>query len=183
MRNILFVVGSVRRDSFNRQLSVIAKTSIEDWAKVSYLDPSSVPFMNQDLEFRTPPMVDAARRSVMAADAVWFFTPEYNHSIPGVLKNLVDWLSRPLDMADPERRSALTGKKTIISGVGGGNRTEFSRTQLSDVLSFTGMELIDGIGRGFSLDRRAFTENVWEPDASVVNDIKEQAELLRSSLE
>ena len=179
---ITFIVGSVRKGSFNLQLSKIAKEIIGDRAEVTYLDIASIPFMDQDNEFPAPKAVESARKIVMDSDALWFFTPEYNRSIPGALKNATDWLSRPLDPKDPDRRSAVTGKKAIISGIGGGKKTEFSRKALLDVLAFIGLDVIGGEGKGFSLDRRAFTEGIWEPDETVISDIREQAENLLESI-
>jgi NAD(P)H-dependent FMN reductase len=183
MSRVLFIVGSIRKGSFNRQLAHIAEDLIKDWAEASYLEVDSVPFMNQDIEFPEPEQVAAARRAVAESDAIWIFSPEYNHSIPGGLKNLLDWLSRPLDPADPDRRSAVTGKKVIMTGAGGGKRTEFCRKALFDMLSFIGMEVLDGQGRGFALDRRAFTEGIWEPDDACIEDLKAQADILRKNIQ
>jgi len=179
---ITFIVGSVRKGSFNLQLSRIAEEIVGSRAEICRMDISSIPFMDQDNEFPAPDAVASARKMVMGSDAVWFFTPEYNRSIPGALKNATDWLSRPLDPSDPDRISAMTGKKAIISGVGGGKRTEFSRRALSEVLAFIGMEIIGGEGEGFSLDRRAFTENIWEPGKEVRSALKKQADLLLDSI-
>jgi len=179
---LLFIVGSKREGSFNRQLSLIAKDMVGEWAEVEYLDPYSIPFMDQDIEYPAPDSVAAAREAVADADALWVFTPEYNHQIPGAVKNLFDWLSRPLVKGDPEMRSAAKGRKVILTGAGGGKKTVFCRTALKDMLEFIGMQVIDGEGRGFSLDRRAFTEGVWEPGEDVISQLKEQAELIRESI-
>lgn len=56
--------------------------------------------MNQDLEVPVQPSVEMVRKEVKEADALWIFTPEYNFSFPGVLRNLLDWLSRPMDMSN-----------------------------------------------------------------------------------
>ncbi len=183
MKKLLFIVGSKREGSFNRQLSLIAKDAVSGWAEVEYLDPYSIPFMDQDIEFPAPDAVASARKVVTESDAIWVFTPEYNHQIPGAVKNLFDWLSRPLDPNDPNRVSAASGKKVILTGVGGGKRTIFSRTALKELLQFISMEVIDGEGRGFSLDRRAFTEGVWEPGEEVISELKVQAEILRDSID
>ena len=180
MTQILFIIGSARKRSFNRQLSEVAKDLVKGWADVDYLDPTSVPFIDQDIEFPAPDSVKAARDKVSKVDVLWIFTPEYNHGIPGALKNLIDWLSRPLDPNDPDRISAIKGKKVILTGAGGGKKTIFCRTSLKEILEFIGVEVLDGEGRGFSLDRRAFTENIWKPGDDVLNDIKEQAELIKN---
>ena len=96
MKSILFIVGSTRRNSFNRQLAAFAERLLEGRAQVGYLAFDRLPFFNQDTEFPPPQAVTFAREMVGQADGLWFFTPEYNASYPGYLKNLVDWLPRPL---------------------------------------------------------------------------------------
>jgi NAD(P)H-dependent FMN reductase len=184
MTKVLFIVGSKRKGSFNRQLSVMAKDVLEgSGADVVYLDPASVPLMDQDIEFPAPDSVAAARKAFSEADVIWIFTPEYNHGIPGAVKNLLDWMSRPLDPADPDRVSAAKGKKVILTGAGGGKKTIFCRTALKEILEFIGMEVIDGEGRGFALDRRAFSEGIWEPGDDVISELREQAELVKKAAE
>ena len=117
MKNALFVVGSFRAKSFNRQLAREAEALLAPRAKVEWLDFRDVPLMNQDAENPAPEAVAKAREAVLAADGVWFFTPEYNFSYPGLLKNLLDWLSRPRDPSDRTSPSVLAGKKCTVSGV------------------------------------------------------------------
>ena len=93
---IVAIVGSLRKDSYNRQLALIAKDVIGDRADFELLDYADVPLMNQDIEYPAPEAVKRVRDAVKTADGVWFFTPEYNHFFSGVLKNLIDWLSRPI---------------------------------------------------------------------------------------
>ena len=73
--------------------------------------------MNQDLETPTMPAVQAARDAVLAADAIWIFSPVYNFAIPGVVKNLIDWLSRALDLSETRGPSALQDKIVTVSSV------------------------------------------------------------------
>lgn len=94
MKNVLFIVGSMREQSFNRQLAKVAEEMLKGKCNVKYLDYSDLPYMNQDLEMPVQPAVARVREEVKNADALWIFTPEYNFSYPGVLKNLLDWLSR-----------------------------------------------------------------------------------------
>ena len=84
MKTILFIVGSFRARSFNRQLAREAEALLATRCKVEWLDFGGVPFMNQDIEKPAPAAVAAAREAVRAADGLWFFTPEYNFSYPGV---------------------------------------------------------------------------------------------------
>ena len=118
-RKILMIVGSMREQSFNRQLAQKAGELLGRRAEVTYLEYSDLPYMNQDIEFPTPEAVLRVREAVDKADGIWFVTPEYNFSYPGVLKNLLDWLSRPLKPRDFQSRTSMSGKKATISGVGG----------------------------------------------------------------
>lgn len=92
---ILAIVGSLRKESYNRQLALTAKVVVGDRADFELLEYQDIPLMNQDIEYPAPKAVKSVRDAVKSADGIWFFTPEYNHYFPGVLKNLIDWLSRP----------------------------------------------------------------------------------------
>lgn len=111
---ILGIVGSLRKDSYNRQLALAAKQLVGDRAEFELLEYNDIPFMNQDIEFPAPEAVRRIREQVKASDGIWFFTPEYNHFFPGVLKNLLDWLSRPIGEKEPQ---VLAGKPAAISGI------------------------------------------------------------------
>ena len=110
MKKILFIVGSLREGSFNRQLAREAEQMIGARAEVTYLDYKDVPLMNQDIEFPEPEAVGRLRAAVKEADGIWVFTPEYNFSYPGHVKNLFDWLSRPLVAGDYETPTVINGK-------------------------------------------------------------------------
>ena len=140
---ILMIVGSLRKNSFNRQLAKMAEELIGDKAEVSYLEFSDVPFMNQDLESPVPAEIERVRDQVSQADGLWFFSPEYNHSYTGVLKNLLDWLSRPVVPGDYASGTALAGKKAAISGVSGNSAAGFSREKLRELLPFIKLELLE----------------------------------------
>lgn len=135
MPRILMIVGSLREHSFNRQLAREVERIIGDRAEVSYLDWHDVPFMDQDIEWPTPEPVAAGRAAVLSADGLWFFSPEYNYQIPGGLKNLLDWLSRPLDEHDHTSPSAIKGKRAAVSGVGGRGATAGMRKDLERLCS------------------------------------------------
>lgn len=117
MKNILFIVGSLREGSFNHQMAKQAESILEGQATVSYLNYKEIPLMNQDLETPVLPAVQAARDAIMAADAIWIFSPVYNFAIPGTVKNLIDWLSRALDLSDTRGPSALQDKIVTVSSV------------------------------------------------------------------
>lgn len=120
MKNILFVVGSLRQGSFNHQLAEKAEKALEGKASVTYLNWKDVPVFSQDLEANAPASVQTAREAVLAADAIWIFSPVYNFAIPGSVKNLLDWLSRALDLSDTTGASALQDKIVTISSVANG---------------------------------------------------------------
>ena len=119
MKKILFIIGSLRKESFNRQLALEAEKMIGSQAEVTYLDYSDVPLINQDIEFPEPEAVGRLRATVKEADGIWVFTPEYNFSYPGHVKNLFDWLSRPLVAGDYETPTVINGKKVALTGAGG----------------------------------------------------------------
>jgi len=116
-KRIAAIVGSLRENSYNRQLALAAKEIIGERAIFDIVDFSDVPLMNQDIEYPAPESVHRVREQIKAADGVWIFTPEYNHSYPGLLKNLIDWLSRPISK---EERQVLSKKRIAISGASNG---------------------------------------------------------------
>lgn len=96
---ILGLAGSLRRASWNRRLLESAATLAPAGATMEVYDAlSTVPLFDEDLELATapdgPPGVHALRAAIAAADGLLIATPEYNHALPGVLKNALDWLSR-----------------------------------------------------------------------------------------
>lgn len=116
-KKVLFIIGSLREGSFNHQMALEAEKVLAGKAEVSYLDYSSIPLFNQELEVPTLPAVASARKAVLAADAIWIFSPVYNFSIPGTVKNLLDWLSRALDLSETRGPSALQDKIVTVSSV------------------------------------------------------------------
>lgn len=139
---LLFINGSLKAKSTNLQLAQMVEEYVKDRAEVTYLDYSLVPMMNPDYEFPTPEPVQAARDEVKAADGVWIFFPEYNHSYPGVLKNLLDWLSRPIEKGAP-RTSCVTSDVPVtyssISGKGGAERAFVVMAELMDKIHMKSM--------------------------------------------
>lgn len=90
------IAGSLRSGSFNRKLLRSAIELAPDDLKIELLDLRGVPFYDADVEKRgDPDTVAALKRRIREADAVLIATPEYQHSLPGVLKNALDWASRP----------------------------------------------------------------------------------------
>ncbi|MGU7967892.1 NADPH-dependent FMN reductase [Streptococcus suis] len=142
MKNILFIVGSLREGSFNHQMAKQAESILEGQATVSYLDYKDVPLMNQDLETPVLPTVQAARDAIMAADAIWIFSPVYNFAIPGTVKNLIDWLSRALDLSDTRGPSALQDKVVTVSSVANAGHDQMFASYQA-LLPFVRMQVVD----------------------------------------
>lgn len=138
---ILAIVGSLRKESFNLQLALAAQAAIGQQAELEILDFADVPMMNQDVEFPAPEAVRRVREKVKAADGIWFFTPEYNHYFSGVLKNLIDWLSRPISESEPQ---VLAGKPAAISGITPGMAgTSMAQDHLVTLISFLNMQVMN----------------------------------------
>jgi chromate reductase len=107
---ILGIAGSLRRQSFNRSLLRAAQELAPDSATIDTFELDNIPSFNQDEEANPPAKVAELKQRVRSADAILFVTPEYNYSVPGVLKNAIDWASRPYG------DSAWNGKPVAIMG-------------------------------------------------------------------
>ena len=112
---ILGIAGSLRKASTNRGVLRAAAELLPDGAEMEIFDLDGMPLYNEDLETDLPPIVKELREKVRSADAIIFATPEYNYGIPGLLKNAIDWASRPYG------QSAWEGKPAAIMGASGGN--------------------------------------------------------------
>lgn len=141
MKKILAIVGSLRKESFNLQLAKEAEIALNNRVEFEILDYLDIPYMNQDIEFPAPDSVYKIRQKVKKCDAIWFFTPEYNHFFPGLLKNLIDWLSRPIDDNTPP---ILEKKPVAISGITPGiSGTGLAQDHLVTLLSFLDMKIMN----------------------------------------
>lgn len=175
LKKILMIVGSMRNQSLNRQLANEAAALLADKAEVAWLDFAELPYMNQDIEYPAPDEVERVRNSVKEADGIWIVTPEYNYSYPGVLKNLLDWLSRPLEAGNFEGPTAVAGKKVTISGAGGKSATAGAREKLTELLKFIRMEVMETYATGISVDYSAFMTNELVLSAKNKEDLSKQA--------
>ncbi len=172
MKKILFIIGSLRKGSFNRQLAKEIEAIIGDKAEVSYLEYADIPYMNQDIEFPTPGCIARVRNEITDSDGIWIISPEYNYRIPGVLKNLLDWLSRPTDASDRKSPSAAKRKVVTISGVAGKSAALGVRTELKGLLETMSMNVIGEAGTGCSLDAEAYTTGLLK----ISDEVKEALE-------
>jgi chromate reductase len=115
MMKILGFAGSLRKGSFNKMTLDAATKLAPDDVKMEVFDLKDIPPFNQDLEQNPSERVKEFKKKIREADAILIATPEYNYSIPGVLKNAIDWVSRPYG------DNALEGKPVAIMGASMGN--------------------------------------------------------------
>jgi chromate reductase len=113
---VLAFAGSLRRGSYNRKLLEVARELAPEGMHIEIYDLSDIPLYNGDLDTddARPESVERFKRAIADADALLISTPEYNHSVPGVLQNAIDWASRP------GGRSPLAGKLVAIMGASPG---------------------------------------------------------------
>jgi chromate reductase len=111
---ILGFAGSLRKNSYNKALLRAAVELVPKSAVLETFDLEGIPPYNQDLETQPPQKVKAFKAKIRAADAILIVTPEYNYSFPGVLKNAIDWASRPY----PD--NSFDGKPVAVMGASTG---------------------------------------------------------------
>ena len=135
--SILLVPGALRAGSMNRALAHAAVGLAPAATTLTVHELHDIPLYDGDVEAAgIPASVTALREAIAAADGLFFCTPEYNSSVPGVLKNAIDWASRP--PAPP-----LAGKPAAFAGASpGGFGTIRSQTHLRQVLQFTGADVM-----------------------------------------
>jgi len=133
----LAIPGSLRTNSLNRALLEAAVTLAPETMEVAIHGLDGIPLFNRDDEQTGgfPPAVSAIREALAAADAILIATPEYNSSVPGVLKNALDWLSR-----DPD--SPLIDKPGAILGAGGRFGTVRAQLHLREILVHSRVDLV-----------------------------------------
>jgi chromate reductase len=125
--------GSLRAASYNRGLIRAAIDLARPGTTVTAWELGEIPLFNADVEaLGDPPPVAAFKAAINGADALVIATPEYNHCVPGVLKNAIDWASRPA------RRSVLTNKPVAVLGASTGRGgTARAQAHLRDGLAYT----------------------------------------------
>ena len=130
---ILGVAGSLRAGSFNRSLLRAAVELAPEGMVIETFDLLEVPLYNGDVEAAGDPSgVAAFKQAIAAADGVLMATPEYNHGVPGVMKNAIDWASRP------PREAPLGGKPVGLIGASPGQTgTARGQSQLRQAFEFT----------------------------------------------
>jgi chromate reductase len=140
---ILAFSGSLREGSFNGGLlkaaqEILTKNNILPQVEFEIFDLSSVPLFNIDLKSSgEPESVRTFKQAIAVADALLIATPEYNASIPGVLKNAIDWASHP------RSQSPLAGKPLAILGAGGRSGTVHAQRHLREIALHLNMQVLE----------------------------------------
>ena len=119
--HILGILGSLRKGSYNRMALQACHSLLPENATLEDFHLDAIPPFNQDLEDPPPPEVAKFKDAIRKADAILFVSPEYNYSIPGVLKNAIDWGSRPpKDNVWSGKLAAMMGASMGMLGTGRG---------------------------------------------------------------
>lgn len=137
MRKLAVLVGSLRKDSLNKQLAKSLAGIGKDLFEFNFPELGDLPLLNQDLETNLPPAVVRFKEEIKAADGALFVTPEYNRSLPSVLKNALDWASRPMG------QNVWIGKPVAICGGSpGALGAGVAQTHLRGLVGPLGMSLM-----------------------------------------
>ena len=136
---ILGIAGSLRADSLNGQLLRLAAEELPEGVVLEVFDGlAGIAPYDQDIEDLPPDSVEALKEAIASADAVLVATPEYNGSIPGQLKNALDWVSRPIG------ESPIRGKPTAVIGAStGAFGAIWAQRELKKVLGLMSAKVLD----------------------------------------
>lgn len=151
MTKIAVIVGSLRKESINKQFAEELEKLLPEDVTFEYAD-LNLPLYNHDLEADYPAEAQAVKTLVEGADGVLFVTPEYNRGYPGVLKNGIDWASRPWGT------NSFDGKPAAIAGVSASLATTQAQQQLRNVLIYLNTKLM-GQPEMYVDKQRAYTED------------------------
>lgn len=132
-----YIVGSLSRDSINRRLARALHRLAPGELELTEIPIDTLPLYNRDHDANYPPAAQDFKHAVASAEAILFITPEYNRSIPGALKNAIDWASRPYGS------SVLDGKPTATIGTSPGSvSTAVAQQHLKGILTFANMPVL-----------------------------------------
>ena len=137
MYSLAVIVGSLRRESMNKQLADNLARLGRDLFKIEFVNLADVPMLTQDLEADLPAGVVRLKQSIKDSDAVLLVSPEYNRSMPPLMKNAIDWGSRPYG------QNSWAGKPAAIAGLAPGNvGTAAAQAHLRSVITILGVKLM-----------------------------------------
>jgi chromate reductase, NAD(P)H dehydrogenase (quinone) len=156
---IAVIVGSNRRESLNRKLAEALARLGENKLPFSFVQIDDLPLYSQDLEAELPKSVVRLKAEIASADGVLFVTPEYNRSIPAVLKNAIDWGARPYG------QNSWAGKPAAITGTSpGAIGTALAQQHLRQILGDIGVLVVGGEAY------ISFKPGLIGPDGTIADD-------------
>ena len=157
-----FLVGSLAKGSFNRLLArALAKLGPDTGLDLQEIAIADLPLYSYDYDADFPPVAKAFKQAIADVDAILFVTPEYNRSIPGALKNAIDWASRPYG------RNAFARKPTGVIGTSpGAIGTAVAQQHLRSVLCFCNSPLMNTVEAYIQFKPGLVTEDAEVTDAS-----------------
>ncbi|MDR2574594.1 MAG: NAD(P)H-dependent oxidoreductase [Desulfovibrio sp.] len=160
MHTLAVIVPSLRRDSINRKLAEALAVLGRKLFSFDFVKLEDIPFFNEDLEKNLPPAVVAMKSVVAASDGVLIVTPEYNRSFPAVLKNALDWGSRPYG------KGVWVGKCVASTGISPGPvGTAVCQSQLRALLAFLGARQMTSPEACLR-----YTPNLFTPDGGLAEE-------------
>ncbi len=140
MKKISILVGSLNKDSINMKLAKLLTDIFSNKAEFNFIDLAEFPLYSPQLQEDYPAAISKIKTEIEQSDGVMIFTPEYNRSIPGSLKNALDWISRPNDVKNP-----FLEKKVAVLGVSPGKLgTALAQRHLREILVFFGADIFSG---------------------------------------
>ena len=167
---ILTLVGSLRAESVNSKFAEVATAAAPEGTEVTtFAGLEEIPFYNEDLdvEGKVPAKAAELRAAVAAADGLLFVTPEYNGTMPAVLNNAIDWISRPFGA------SSATGTKAAVIGTSAGQYGGvWAHDDVRKSLKIAGAAVLEDATLAVGASYSRFAEVEPKDDAEVVEGIK-----------
>ncbi|WP_067544802.1 NAD(P)H-dependent oxidoreductase [Nocardia crassostreae] len=166
---LLALVGSLRAASINRRLAEAAVTTVPEGVEVElYEGLADIPFYNEDLDVagEVPPAAQALRDAVAAADGLLLVTPEYNGTLPAVLKNAIDWASHPYGTGALKAKPVAVVSASISSNAG-----KWSHGDAVKALGVAGAEVVEGASLNFGAIGQRFGATHPAEDAEALTQL------------
>jgi chromate reductase, NAD(P)H dehydrogenase (quinone) len=168
---ILGLVGSLREKSYNKGLMRAAQSLLPEGVGLTVAEIGNLPLFSEDLENNAPQAVATLKQQVEDADAILIATPEYNYSVPGVLKNALDWASRPYG------NNSFDGKAVAIMGASVGMLgTARAQYHLRQIFVFLNMHPLN-----FPEIMVPFASQNFDAESNLTNE--KTREMIRQQLE
>lgn len=170
MTKIAVLVGSLREGSVNKQFAQAIQKLLPEGVEFEYAD-LNLPLFNSDLEPNYPAEAQTLKDLIESSDGVFIVTPEYNRGYPGLLKNAIDWASRPYGT------NSFDGKPAVIAGVSGSPLgTTQAQSQLRNVLLYLNTKLMG------QPEAYLFASKALKEDGSLSDESKEFAQMFTDAL-